>query len=77
MNNCRAAYPNPYIKITAHNPRACRQTSAFDLIVNRPDEDRGYQLERTEVHDRKMNDTVPPYAHRESKGRRCQGNGNA
>lgn len=28
-----------------------------------------------EVHDRKMNDTIRPYAHREPKGERYQGNG--
>ena len=75
VNNCREAWPNYYIKITAYDPRACRQTSAFDLIVNRPDQEPGFQLERTEVHDRKMNYTLRPYAHREPKGERYQGNG--
>lgn len=75
VNNCRNAYPNHYIKVTAYDPRACRQTSAFDIIVNRPAEEPGFQLERTEVHDRKMNYTVRSYAHNKPHGQRYQENG--
>ncbi len=75
VDNCRKAYPNHYIKVTAYDPRACRQTSAFDLIVNRPAEEPGFQLERTEVHDRKMNYTLRSYAHNKPHGQRYQENG--
>lgn len=75
VNNCRKAYPNHYIKVTVYDPRACRQTSAFDLIVNRPADEPGFQLERTEVHDRKMNYTIRSYAHNKPHGQRYQEHG--
>ncbi|HVM02880.1 MAG TPA: ribulose bisphosphate carboxylase small subunit, partial [Acidimicrobiales bacterium] len=62
VRKCREAYPNHYIKVTAYDPRHCRQTSAFDFIVNRPAVEPGFQLERTEVRDRKMNYTIRSYA---------------
>src|SRR6266498_2073340 len=52
VNKCREAYPNHYIKITAYDPRHCRQTTAFDLIVNRPPEEPGFRLDRQEANDR-------------------------
>lgn len=75
VKKCREAYPNHYVKVTAYDPRPCRQTSAFDLIVNRPPEEPGFQLERTEVHDRKMNYTIRPYAHNQPHGQRYKENG--
>jgi len=75
VKKCRDAYPNHYIKVTAYDPRHCRQTTAFDLIVNRPSEEPGFQLERTEVHDRKMNYTIRAYAHNSPSGQRYQGDG--
>lgn len=75
VKKCREAYPNHYIKVTAYDPRHCRQTSAFDLIVNRPSEEPGFQLERTEVHDRKMNYTIRSYATDKPQGQRYKENG--
>lgn len=75
VKKCREAYPNHYIKVTAYDPSHCRQTSAFDLIVNRPPEEPGFQLERTEVHDRKMNYTIRSYATDKPQGQRYQENG--
>ena len=75
VKKCRDAYPNHYIKVTAYDPRHCRQTTAFDLIVNRPSEEPGFQLERTEVHDRKMNYTIRAYAHNSPSGQRYQADG--
>lgn len=74
VKKCREAYPNLYIKVTAYDPRHCRQTTAFDVIINRPADEPGFQLERTEVHDRKMNYTIKAYAHTQPKGRRYQEN---
>ena len=75
VKKCREAYPDHYIKVTAYDPRHCRQTSAFDLIVNRPSEEPGFQLERTEVHDRKMNYTIRSYATDKPQGQRYKENG--
>jgi ribulose-bisphosphate carboxylase small chain len=75
VRKCREAYPNHYIKVTAYDPRHCRQTSAFDFIFNRPAVEPGFQLERTEVRDRKMNYTIRSYAHNQPHGERYQENG--
>jgi ribulose-bisphosphate carboxylase small chain len=70
VNDCRAAYPNHYIKLVAYDPSLGRQTSRLSFIVNRPKEEPGYRLERTETHDRTINYTVYPYVHDEATGRR-------
>jgi len=75
VKKCREAYPNHYVKVTAYDPSPNRATTAFDLIVNRPAEEPGFQLERTEVHDRKMNYTVRSYAADKPHGERYQTNG--
>ena len=75
VKKCREAYPNHYVKVTAYDPRHCRQTTAFDFFVNRPAEEPGFQLERTEVHDRKMNYTLRSYAANQPHGERYQTNG--
>jgi ribulose-bisphosphate carboxylase small chain len=75
VKNCREAYPSHYIKVTAYDPRHCRQTTAFDFIVNRPPQEPGFQLERTEVHDRKMNYTLKAYAYDKPHGERYQESG--
>ena len=49
---CREAFPEAYIKVIAYDPRRGRQTTALSFIVNRPKVEHGFQLERTEDHDR-------------------------
>ena len=62
VNECRRAFPNQYIKVTAYDSRACRQTTAFDMIVNRPPAEPGFFLERTEANDRHIHYTLRSYA---------------
>jgi ribulose-bisphosphate carboxylase small chain len=49
---CREAFPEAYVKVIAYDATRGRQTSALSFIVNRPSEEHGFQLERTEDHDR-------------------------
>ncbi len=76
VKKCKEAYPNHYIKVTAYDPRHCRQTTAFDFIVNRPDEEPGFQLERTETNDRVINYSIRPYAYNKPHGQRYGQDGN-
>lgn len=76
INDCRGAYPNHYIKLVAYDASLGRQTSRLSFIVNRPEEEPGYRLERTETHDRTINYTVVPYAHRAPVGQRYGNQGN-
>jgi ribulose-bisphosphate carboxylase small chain len=70
INGCRKAYPNHYIKLVAYDPRLGAQTSKLAFIVNRPEEEPGYRIERQETHDRTMNYTLRPYVLDEPSGRR-------
>jgi ribulose-bisphosphate carboxylase small chain len=62
VNACRAAKPNTYVRLTAHDARLGRQTTALSFIVQRPAEEPGFQLERQEVADRQIRYTTRAYA---------------
>ena len=49
---CRERYPHHYIKVIAYDSRHTRQTTALAFIVNRPPEEPGFRLERTDHADR-------------------------
>jgi ribulose-bisphosphate carboxylase small chain len=70
VNDCRDAYPNHYIKLVAYDASLGRQTTGLSFLVNRPSEEPGFRVERTETHDRTINYTVVPYAHQNPVGRR-------
>ena len=70
VNDCREAYPNHYIKLVAYDSSLGRQSSRFSFIVNRPEEEPGFRVVRTEKHDRNVMYTVEPYAHQDAIGRR-------
>ena len=46
VSACREAYPNHYVKVVAYDSSLGRQTSMLSFIVNRPDEEPGFRLER-------------------------------
>jgi len=50
----REAFPEHYIKVIAYDPTYTRQTTALAFIVNRPPEEPGFRLERTDDADRSM-----------------------
>jgi len=70
VHACRKAYPNHYVKVVCYDPRLGVQTSKLSFIVNRPDEEPGFRLEREESHDRTINYTLRPYVLDEPSGRR-------
>ena len=59
---CRAAYPNHYIRVTAYDARLGRQTTALSFIVNRPQDEPGFRLDRQETSDRRIRYTLHSYA---------------
>jgi len=73
---CREAYPNHYVKVVAYDNSLGRQTTALSFIVNRPDEEPGFRLERQDTADRQMRYTLQPYAHVDPAGRRYGNTGN-
>ena len=75
INKCREAFPNSYIKVGAYDPRAHRQTTALDFIVQRPSNEPGFRLDRQEVGDRQIRYTLHSYAADRPHGDRYEANG--
>jgi ribulose-bisphosphate carboxylase small chain len=67
---CREAHPDHYIKLIAYDASRGRQTTALSFIVNRPADEPGFRLERTEAHDRVVRYSLHPYAADKPAGRR-------
>jgi ribulose-bisphosphate carboxylase small chain len=62
VNACRAAYPNHYIRLNAYDASLGRQTTALSFIVNRPEDEPGFRLERAERGNRTIGYTTHAYA---------------
>jgi ribulose-bisphosphate carboxylase small chain len=75
VNECRKAFPNHYIRVSAYDPRHCRQTTALAFIVNRPKVEPGFRLDRQEANDRVIRYTVRSYAAEKPHGTRYEENG--
>lgn len=69
---CRKAYPNHYIRVNGYDRSLGRQTTALSFIVNRPKEEPGFRLERTEVADRQIHYTLKAYATDRPTGQRYE-----
>ena len=62
MQACRERFPDHYVKVIAYDARYTRQTTALAFIVNRPAEEPGFRLERTDGPDRTMRYGLERYA---------------
>ena len=51
---CREAHPHLYVKVVAYDRSLGRQTTALSFIVNRPEHEPGFRLERQEGRDRQI-----------------------
>jgi ribulose-bisphosphate carboxylase small chain len=67
---CREAHPEHYIKVTAYDASLGRQTSALSFIVNRPTDEPGFRVDRTEMADRVISYRLHAYAADRPEGRR-------
>lgn len=75
VRQCREAFPNQYIRLSAYDSSLGRQTTALAFIVNRPPDEPGLRLDRHEGPGRTLGYTLHPYATERPQGRRY-GNGN-
>src|SRR3954465_5721148 len=57
---CREAYAGQYVKVSAYDASYGRQTTALSFIVNRPANEPGFRLERSDTRDRQMQYTLQP-----------------
>ena len=72
---CRKAYPNSYIKVNGYNRTYTKQTTALSFMVNRPAEEPGFRLDRTEMNDRHIAYNMHSYAAEKPHGERYESNG--
>lgn len=78
INDCRKTFPNHYIRVLAYNAALGRQTTALSFLVQRPDHEPGFRLDRTEVHGRTQRYSVHSYATEPPVGARYpRGNGSS
>ena len=52
INACRATFPDHYIRVLAYDAPLGRQTTALQFLVQRPADEPGFLLTRTEGQDR-------------------------
>ena len=70
VNECRKTFPNHYVRLSAFDSTRGIESVRLSFIVNRPDDEPGFQLERTEMAGRQIRYTIKSYAAREPSGRR-------
>jgi ribulose-bisphosphate carboxylase small chain len=62
VNQCRKAFPRHYIRLMAFDSTRGVESIAMSFLVNRPDTEPGFALERQEVNGRSMRYTTRGYA---------------
>lgn len=67
---CRQAFPREYVRVLAYDARLGRQTVAMMFLVQRPDDEPGFRLDRTEGADRRQAYAVRGYGAERPPGRR-------
>ncbi len=70
IDECRKAFPNHYVRVLAYDAGLGRQTTALSFIVQRPAEEPGFRLDRTETSGRTQRYALRPYATESPAGAR-------
>ncbi len=58
INNCKQAFPNHYVKVSGYDRTKGRQTTTLSFIVQRPEDEPGFRLQRAEGQDRRIQYTI-------------------
>jgi len=70
IQECRKVYGNMYIKVNAYDNARWRESVAMSFIVNRPKEEPGHGLARTEGVGRNISYRISSYATDKPRGHR-------
>jgi ribulose-bisphosphate carboxylase small chain len=65
-----ADHKNEYVKVNAFDASRGRQTTAISFIVNRPENEPGFRLDRTEWEDRQVKYSIHAYSSDKPQGER-------
>ncbi len=75
VNRCREAFSNHYIKVSLYNRKLTKQSIALQFLVNRPQHEPGFRLERQEGSNRAVQYTLTSYAADRPHGERYSSDG--
>jgi ribulose-bisphosphate carboxylase small chain len=70
LKECRNAFPNHYIRMMAFDSTRGVETIVMSFIVNRPPDEPGFALVRTETEGRSMRYAIQGYAAGKPEGER-------
>jgi ribulose-bisphosphate carboxylase small chain len=70
VNACRTAHPQKYVKVNGFGAERGWETVRLSFIVNRPDTEPGFRLERSESRGRAIRYTTHAYAADRPEGSR-------
>ena len=70
INNCRKTFPQHYIRVTAFDSTQGVESPRMSFIVNRPTNEPGFGLARTEVEGRQVRYRISSYATDKPEGER-------
>ena len=62
VNQCREAFPNHYVRVSAFDSSPGIESLRLSFIVNRPKKEPGFRLERTDARSRSVRYTLHAYA---------------
>jgi ribulose-bisphosphate carboxylase small chain len=75
ISECRAAFPNHYVRVLAYDARLGRQTTALSFVVQRPAREPGFRVDRIESGGRVQHYAIVAYASSAPAGARYDGAG--
>jgi ribulose-bisphosphate carboxylase small chain len=70
VNNCRKTFPRHYIRLMAFDSTRNIESITMSFIVNRPENEPGFNLQRQEIHGRSQHYTIHGYAADKPEGER-------
>ena len=70
VTECRNAFPRHYIRVSAFDSTRGVESLKMSFIVNRPPEEPGFRLERTDLGGRQMRYNIQSYAADKPAGER-------
>ena len=62
INACRKTFPRHYVRVTAFDSTRGWETPRMSYLVNRPENEPGFSLVRTEMEGRSMRYSISAYA---------------
>ena len=76
INDCRKTFPSHYVRVLAYDASLGRQTTGLSFLVQRPADEPGFRLDRTESDGRVQRYALHSYSTEAPVGSRYKRSGN-